>query len=320
MPKEQTSNQVESGIQNETVIKEAILQSPVNIKFEFPEHEGRELKPGSHFVFQLPLEVQNFIVRDVVLKHRKGERYQINISSDGYDPYGAYSRVELRDLDKNTWQQWRDPEGYNSDKFAEPRSSYDPEHEILHDWVATVGKIRADEIRVTNVGQHPEYSTSQIHGLEIIFFPNLENTRFEEKIYTSGTAFIDLESNKLLPSYGGGEKTGGIYKDALILKRDRLVLDLEVGQQLIQMEVAVGDTENIGGRTRLGWAKLWVGIQHAGSGQVEWFIQNANVPPQGVIAGGPNFKDSLIKNGDKLVIESRADTSYIMGWRLAYKK
>lgn len=90
---------------------------------------------------------------------------------------------------------------------------------------------------------------------------------------------------------------------------------------------AAGDTEHLdevnpktGRHTRLGWAKLWVGIKRAGSEDVEWFVPRANVPPQGVIAGGPDLEHSLIGEGDKLVIQSRDDTSYLMGWRLAYEQ
>ena len=102
-----------------------------------------------------------------------------------------------------------------------------------------------------------------------------------------------------------------------------LTINLEEGKNLAQVEVAVGDTEYLpdvsprtGRHTRLGWAKLWIGIR-GNNGKTDWFIQNANVPPQGIIAGGPLLPK--IQPGDKLVIESRGDTSFIMGWRIAYK-
>ena len=345
MTKEQISNKEESGVSQESIVKEAILQSPVNIRFEFPEREGRELKPGATFKFEVPKEFQNLIVRDVILRHRKNKKYSVDIGPDKYDPHGAYTRVELHDSTHNRWEGWQDPKGYSPDKFAEPRPASDPENENLHDWIATVGKIKTDAVRVTNMGEHPEYSTVQIHGLEIIFFPNVEHTRFKERIYTAGTAFVDLKSDTLLPHYGGGSHTEGKYIGAIALNQSgealfdlgkdsgpgtkkehgRLALDVESGKELIQIEIAAGDTEHLkevslktGRHTRLGYAKLWIGIQHTDSEKIDWFIKNANVPPQGIISGGPNIKDSLLRPGDTLIIESKDDTSYIMGWRLTY--
>jgi len=94
----------------------------------------------------------------------------------------------------------------------------------------------------------------------------------------------------------------------------------------LNVEIAIGDTEHLGHinpatsrSTRLGWAKLWVGLKRAKSGDIEWFIKNANIPPQGIIAGGPHLENSRIEPGDELVLESRADSAYVMAWRLAYK-
>jgi len=284
-------------------------------------------------------------LRDLVLRHRKGEQFCKDIGPDRHDPYGAYSRVEIYDKNSQQWLQWADPKGYDPDKFAEPRSSSDPENEVLHDWLATVGRLEPEAIRVTNVGKDPNYSVSQIHGLEVVSFPELEGVKYEERVYCPGTSFINIENNQLMPTYGGGSKTEGIYKGAIplngghgdyelgtdpgegaTLSSDAIKLDLQPGQKIVQIEVSVGDTEHLDHinpktqrYTRLGFSKLWVGIERAGSGQVDWFVQNANIPPQGVIAGGPSPEMGAIQPGDKLVIQARQDAAYVMGWRLAYE-
>jgi hypothetical protein len=326
----------------DAVLENPEIKSATTIEYRLPEQEGRELKAGHSFVFSIPEEFRGRLVRDVILRHRKAEKYRQGTKE--HDPHGAYSRVELHDMEDNQWKQWVDPKGYNPDKYAEWRGASDPENEVLHDWLATVGKVSPDILKVTNVGEHEEYSTSQIHGLEIVFYPELEGVDYEERIYTPGTKFIDIEHDELLPHYGGGSHTEGVYQNAIALNQSgqalyelskdpgsharlegrRLTLDLESGHKLIQAEVAIGDSEHLKEvspkthrRMRLGWSKLWVGIEHA-NGAIDWFIENANIPPQGIIAGGPH--NMLIVSGDKLVIEARDDAAYVMGWRLAYEE
>ena len=322
------------------------IDSYTRINFSVPEYEGRELRPGRRLMFTIPEEFKKRIIRDVILRHRKNSKYAINISSDGYDPNGAYSRVELRNSDTSQWTSWKDPAGYRTDKFAEPRGAENPEEEVLHDWIAMVGPISADAVRVTNVGENSDFSVSNVHGLEVVFYPEFKAINFREQIYTLGTKFVDLDKNELLPEYGAGEFNEGKYEGAIALNRSaptlfelsknpgseartengRLVIKLESGRELLNVEIAIGDTEHLSYRnpetyrnTRLGWAKLWVGIRRAKTGDTEWFIKNANIPPQGVIAGGPHLENAKIEVGDELVLESRADASYVMGWRLAYK-
>jgi len=145
------------------------IESYVRVNYPFSEHDGRELKPGHSLLFVVPDEFKKRIVRDVVLRHRKDSKYAVDIGPDRHDPNGAYSRVELQSVDDGKWIEWRDPKGYNPDKFAEPRSAGNPEEEVLHDWIATVGAINADAVRVTNVGKNSDYSVSSVHGMEVVF-------------------------------------------------------------------------------------------------------------------------------------------------------
>ncbi|MFZ4632026.1 MAG: hypothetical protein ACOYL8_02340 [Patescibacteria group bacterium] len=331
----------------DTIFDKPRILSQMSINYEMPDYDGQELKPGRRLAFVVPDEFKNRIVRDVILRHRKGEKYRVDIGADRWDPHGAYTRVELHNSESDQWQQWKDPKGYKTDKFAEPRSASSPEHEVLHDWVAMVGEIKPDAIRLTNVGQHEEYSTANVHGIEVIFFPEEKNVKYQEQVYCQGTEFIDLEKGKTLPKYGGGSNTEGKYIGAVALNKSReslyelakdagpeaemrdgkLFIKLEPGKELVQIEVAVGDTEHLkeinpktGRHTRLGYAKLWAGIKRANSGDIEWFMENINIPPQGIFAGGPLSDSSLIQAGDELIVEARSDTAYLMGWRLAYKE
>lgn len=351
LPAEAQQPPAESLVMEDGVVVDRLFDTPeqksaTTIEYRVDDPEGLELSPGHAFGFVVPEHMKGRLVRDVILQHRKGEKYRVAGTKE-HDPHGAYSRVELHDEETGQWTGWRDPKGYNPDKYAEWRPASDPENEVLHDWLATVGPVKPDAIRVTAVGEHPEYSVSQIHGVEVVFYPELEGVTYQETVLTPGTEFIDIEKGKLLPKYGGGSHTEGVYDHAIQLNghgangfelteevgpgveilRDAVVIDLPAGQKLIQAEVAAGDTEHLdeinpktGRHTRLGWAKLWVGIQRAGSEEVEWFVPRANVPLQGVIAGGPDLEHSLIGEGDKLVIQSRDDTSYLMGWRLAYEQ
>jgi hypothetical protein len=87
------------------------IDSYARINFSIPEYEGRELRPGRKLLFIIPEEFKNRIVRDIVLRHRKSSKYAVNIGSDGYDPNGAYSRVELHNRENGQWAGWRDPAG-----------------------------------------------------------------------------------------------------------------------------------------------------------------------------------------------------------------
>ena len=321
--------------------------SYIRINYPIPEHEGRELRPGHRLLFSIPEEFRGRIVRDVILRHRKNSKYSVDVGSDGYDPNGAYNRVELHETGIDRWTGWKDPKGYKTDKFAEPRSASNPEEEVLHDWIATVGPINTDAVRITNVGTNPDLSVSSVHGLEIVFYPEFKSIKFQEKIYCMGTEFIEPDKGKLMPSYGGGSFNEGRYEGAIALNQSgqalyelcsdsgpeakiengRLVIKFKPGRRFLQAEVAIGDTEHLSyinpktrSNTRLGYAKLNMGVRRAKTGNVEWFVRNANVPPQGVITGGPDLGESLIEAGDELILESQADTSYVMGWRLAYKE
>lgn len=300
-----------------------------------------DLAPGQKIIIVIAQNKITGILKDVILSHRKKEKYW-NLPPGGnrkdHDPAGAYSRIRVLDKKDGKWKDWKDPKGYNPIKFAERRP--DIEYENLHDWYATVGNIAPLAIEITSAGHDPEWSIVTIHGLDVVTYPEIsENSIVQEHIYTPGTSFADLKYGaKKLPSYGGGKHEGG-YPSAVPLggknhrehfpltesvqssndyidKNNRLHIKLLAGKMLKSLEVSIGDTwfnYKGSGTFQLGWAKLTAYIQKKG-GSCDKFINNANIPPQGVILGGPE-KDYIAEEGDEVVIESYP-TSYLMGWRL----
>lgn len=104
-----------------------------------------------------------------------------------------------------------------------------------------------------------------------------------------------------------------------------LLIDLPpqiAGKKLLQVEVMCGDTEFRPDRIerdqpwkRLGFASLLIGMQ---SGQhPQWFTNGISVAPQMVAAAAPK-NPIIIQSGDKIILKSERDTTYIMGWRISY--
>lgn len=97
------------------------------------------------------------------------------------------------------------------------------------------------------------------------------------------------------------------------------------GKKLLQIEVMCGDTEFRPDRIarnqpwkRLGFAALHIGAQTQQTG-TQWFTSNdgISVAPQMVAAAAP--KQPLpVQSGDKVILRSDRDTTYVMGWRIAY--
>jgi hypothetical protein len=314
------------------------------LTYESGDPAGDELRPSKRILYRIPVEFQGRLVRDVILKHRKDPA---RFSGDGWDPNGAYSRVLIRDSTTKEWKSWVDPAGNKSDKFSEPRPASNPENEVLHDWIATVGKVKPLLISVENVGR-TDRAISNIHGIEVIFFPEGEGVSYQEQIFSAGTSFIDLDKRLNEPHYGGGPSYQGRYPNAVALggwghteknpiigndpnkqfhldSQGRLHIKLMPGKKFVNLELAVGDTHPDGKPNKdghvgtLGWAKIYAELKAGDSTGEQYFMRNVNVPPVGVLAGGPEQTDRVITEGDEIIIESRSDTSFLMGYRIAYK-
>jgi len=330
---------------------EHIFENPdrltyTTLTFESGKPQGDELNPTKRMLYRIPKEYQGRVIRDVVLKHRKDPS---RFSGNGWDSDGAYSRVLIKDTQTGEWRSWVDPAGYGSDKFAEPRSAHDPENEVLHDWITTVGKVNPSLISVENVGK-TKLAVSNVHGLEVVFFPETEGVNYQEQIFSPGTEFVDLDKGMREPRYGGGPGFGGKYPGAVALggwgyggegkpqidndptkpvyldEQGRMHIKLQPGKKFVNLELAIGDTHSDGIQNKdghtgtLGWAKIYAGLKNPTQENVQYFMKHVNVPPAGVLAGGPEQADRVIQNGEEIVIDSRLDTSYLMGYRVAYQE
>ena len=238
-------------------------RTSVTVRFEVPDSNGKEINPGERWLFEVPSDLRGAAIRSVVLAHRKDEKYQGSVV-DGHDNEAAYDLVTARNAQSKEWVAWHDE--YGSKKFAEPRGSYNPENENLHDWLAAVGAVPVDMLAVTNVGVGAR-AIANVHFVEIEFFPPGKIESRAQEIFTAGTAFVDLEHGVTRPTYGGGmgahlspadvQRTG-LYPNAVELSgwggasrklsehayiRDgELHVALPAGKKLGNFEIAVGDT------------------------------------------------------------------------------
>ena len=108
----------------------------------------------------------------------------------------------------------------------------------------------------------------------------------------------------------------------------RMHIKLEPGKVLGDFEIAVGDSgydktrpsSEQGTRTAASgpWATRSCDEAGLKDGTTDDLIVKANVPPQGVISGGPKQQGYVTKPGDEIVVESRAHKSWVMGCRATY--
>lgn len=302
---------------------------------------NRDLKPEQKIVIVLPSTLSGYL-KDVYLGHMKKEQYW-NLGAGenrkSYDSAGAYTRVRVLDGNDKKWKDWVDPKGYNPVKFAERRDGV--EYENLHDWFGTVGLIKPLAIELTSSGKDPQWSVVTEVSLDVVTFPEMsEKVEIRERIYSPNTAFVDYKEGKQkLPIYGGGkhesaypmavplggknnrehfEMTEKVANDDEYLDQSgRLHIKLPKGLKLLSLEVAIGDTwfnYKGPGKLQLGWAKFNACLRRA-DGSEDRFMNNVNIPPQGILTGGISDGNYVTREGDEIILESQ-NTSYLMGWRI----
>jgi len=289
-------------------------------------------------------------VRNIVLAHRKDSKFDASVEykEDGtfYDSQGAYNAISCRNIANGLKKSWTAP------KFAEPRSASDPEVENLHDWVYYVGIFSTNLIYLENVSPVSQpLAVANVHRVEVEFFPSgvIDSTQIE--IFSSGTSFIDLSKGILSPSYGGGPPAGlsfaemeseGLYPSAIEIgtygylnvsktcyvdSYGNMHIILPTGKIIGGFELSVGDTKfdksippqdqvnKDGGYGELGWAKVTATLSKSD----EDCLHNANVPPAGVLSGGPVTSGYIIKKGEEIVIDS-SSYAWVMGYKVVFMK
>ena len=334
------------------VFAEPTRRTATTVTYTMPDYSGTEIKPGERWLIEIPPDLRNTPIRTAVLAHRKDHKYASTVNGK-WDSEGAYNLVTARKTDSDQWVTWKDQ--YGSKKFAEPRSAGDPENENLHDWLDAVGPTNIDLLAITNVGQGAN-AVANVHFVEIEFFPPGKKAGELEEIFTAGTAFANPEAGIRKPKYGGGMgahfseaqlKDKGLYPNAVELGgygsselklseharvdgQGRLRIKLPAGKVFGSLEVAVGDTvydknrpvsdqKNQDGHVgKLGWAKLYAHVEGSDGKRSPSFMEKVNVPPSGVLSGGPVEPGYVARPGDEIVISSQGHKSWVMGYRVTF--
>lgn len=311
---------------------------------------GRDLKSGEKLVVLVPGGA-SFPLEDIVLAHRKRERYWDTPGQkpQGWDQNGAYTEVRAFDENDASWKSWKDPKGYDPVKFAEPRPEI--EYEKLGNWFGMVGDIRPLAIVLISRGKgDPAKSVVTEYSLDLMSRPLVSpHTEVIEHIYTPGTSFGRL------PKYGGGkDKYGynggkGGYPSAVPLRKKRgcepfaltekvktereeldeegrFHIHLPAGKKLLSLEVSAGckwTDKPVGNPPQTigvtGGHKLDAYLVTK-DGTVDRFIASANVGPQGVILGGPTDPHYVTQEGDEIILVCPKGTVYLMGFRMMLEK
>lgn len=305
--------------------------------------EGIDLKPNEKMLVILPADGEG-ILKDIFLWHRKKEKYR-NLwpgqDRKDNDPYWAYSQIRVFDALSHSRKNWKDPKWYNPVKYAERRS--DIEYENLHDRVATVGDIKPVMIEITSKGTDDEKSIVSEYSLQVITYPEVDDTtKTSEQIFSPNTKFVDLKNKtNMLPQYGGGKhfwsyphaialngKNGKEHfplteefdHEDMYLKNGALHMRLSPGKKILSLEMAIGDTWfNYHGewKKQLWWAKLNARLLGK-DGHQDHFIDTLNIPPEWILSGWLSNGEYITQEWDEIIISS-INTSYLMWVRLLYK-
>lgn len=302
-----------------------------------------QLAPNEAVYFMIPASLQDRPVSFIILGHRQSENHiGWNRQTERDDLPGLTSvQVHPVNADEKEWRYWAgSSSGRFGGKYAEPRST--PEMDNLYDWLSighrsiqtnarSTEPLKINSIRIINTG------TDQVlvKNLNIKFTPNPAPS-YMEKIFTPGTSFHEMPGRK--GRFGGGQSYRGLFPQALALNsygqqgipslnNMRLVrpglleVDAPEGKNITSVEIAGGDSRpdqvinKDGGWGSPGGARFSIGIGKSAS-EIRWFVQNENVPPEGLLFGAPADCDKKIGPNEKLYISATSDVFYIMGFRI----
>jgi hypothetical protein len=317
------------------------------IKFKL----GKVLKPGKCFYLEVPESLQELPVEMVSLAHMQEPKYNTGGSSSeegssDYDKIPGFTSIQLHSTnldDEKSWRYWGGSSSsrYGS-KFAEV--GYSPEIDNLYNWPDkghygvkngdfTKKLIKTNAIKIMSTGDDPV----TIDSIDIKFIPEKSKKEIIH-IFTKNLSFGNSTTGTG-KSFGVKRKGYGKYPGALALgrrtdyeapdlpkgidhsSRSTLLIPINSTDKINSIEVAIGDqhndvetTNSDGGSGSKGYAKFYIGIKRKDGTKI-WFLKNQGVPPQGFFRVQPP-KGFIQKEGDKIILNSRSDTTMLMGFKL----
>lgn len=230
-------------------------------------------------------------------------------------------------------------------KIGEPRPPTSPEEERLYD-LPFRGKV--DKVLLVGKGEGDQkLAITNLHGVEVVNYPDLKGLDLEsiEQIFTRGMRFFDpkdperKESYQPIDNFGnprwgypnsvviGGEMQQPFNtfpkalisnpKEEMYLSGGDLHIKLPPGKKLKSVEVACGDMEygSSPSQNKNGWAELEVDVVSKIGGNKLSAISRESVPPYGILSGAPDG-DSIIEEGDEMVIKAVRHPAWVMGYRI----
>lgn len=257
----------------------------------------------------------------------------------------------------DAWRYWNgQSSGAFGAKFPEIRNV--PEIEGLYEWrkwghsgvqtqMRSNDALYPDALEIVAMSKNGDKTNDSVYVSQVTLkvLPPKPDEYLGDNLAPDGTvAFspgtslgeMDIETGR---KYGGGQTFGGKFPGALALgggavpplpkgwkvEGRELVIPVPPGKRVVSVEIAGGDshpdgvTNSDGGSGTPGWAKLDMGIEEAATGKIDWFNNNENVPPEGVMMGSPTNCARVTQTGDKIRIRGRNDILYIMGVRIGLK-
>lgn len=314
---------------------------------------ARVLNPGEALYFAVPEQLRDETVNFVILGHRGNPSSDTDPDkSDKHDATPALSSVQVYGSDfpaSKAWRYWLgSASGESGGKFAEV--GYSMELENLYEWPKLGSGSVADgsysdkavkpqAFRIVSVGEDPV----EIGEITLKVVPR-KPTSTLEAVFSKGTKLGDPQTGEGR-IYGGGQSFEGLFPGALELGgwgssaggagasklpagwkmvNGALEIALPKGKTITSVDLACGDshpdkiTNSDGGSGTKGWAKLSIGLARA-DGTTDWFMSSENVPPEGVMSGSPTNGKYVTKPGDKIVVRSSSDTTYVMAARVGLR-
>ncbi len=325
------------------ILDEASSRTSSSVTFKFPE---RTLKPGECLYFVIPSDLSERSVNFAIIGHRQDpDETKGTKPGEKWDDVPGTTSMQIYDpQETDSWRYWEGPaSGARGAKFAEVGRSVEIEN--LYDWShyghagdksgkSSSKPLKPHGARMCSNGKDP------VKVSQLIVKVDAPKADFEdERAFSEGTSFGLDGRDKTL---GGGQAFEGLFPGAIALgyssahpkaklpegwkhRGSTLSIPLKEGMILSAIELAAGDSHSDkipnsdGGWGTKGWARLSVDVVRA-DGSRDSLMSSENVPPEGFLVATPESLDRKVQAGDRLVIRSDDDTTYLMGLKTSYIK